>query len=157
MGREINRYLSKGNNYSREITGYLSMPNATGSKEVWAGGRAGDVGLAAWEFLPLETLLSGLLKHMIKYSTVIHSHSVPLSHSCNTTPGCFMRDHLAGHVVKASTSRVEDPGFESRLFRNFSKSSHTSDLKSGTPVATLPGTWRHRVSAGTGWPSVSIL
>ena len=25
-----------------------------------------------------------------------------------------------------------------------------------TPVATLPGAWRYRVSAGTGWPGVSI-
>ena len=39
----------------------------------------------------------------------------------------------------------------------FSGSSHTSDLKIGTPVATLPGAWCYRVSAGTGWPSVSIL
>ena len=38
-------------------------------------------------------------------------------------------DHLDGLVVKASASRVADPGFESRL------SSHTSDLKLGTPVA----------------------
>ena len=28
--------------------------------------------------------------------------------------------------------------------------SYTSDLKIGTPVATLPGAWRYRVSAGTG-------
>ena len=39
----------------------------------------------------------------------------------------------------------------------FPGSSHTSDLKIGTPVATLPGAWRYRVSAGTGWPGVSIL
>ena len=38
----------------------------------------------------------------------------------------------------------------------FSGSSHTSDLKIGTPVATLPGAWRYRVSAGTGRPGVSI-
>ena len=24
-------------------------------------------------------------------------------------------------------------------------------------MATLPGAWRYRVSAGTGWPGVSIL
>ena len=36
-------------------------------------------------------------------------------------------------------------------------SSHTSDLKIGTPVATLPGAWRYRVSTGTGRPGVSIL
>ena len=37
------------------------------------------------------------------------------------------------------------------------ESSHTSDLKIGTPLATLPDAWRSRVSAGTGWPGVSIL
>ena len=60
-------------------------------------------------------------------------------------------------MVKVSASRVEDPGFESRLHLDFSGSSHTSDLKIGTPVATLPGAWRYRVSAETGWPGVSIL
>ena len=30
-------------------------------------------------------------------------------------------------------------------------------LENGIPVATLPGTWRYRISAGTGWPGVSIL
>ena len=34
---------------------------------------------------------------------------------------------------------------------------HTGDLKIGTPVAILPGAWRYRVVAGTGWPSVSML
>ena len=60
-------------------------------------------------------------------------------------------------MVKASASRAEGPGFESRLRRDFSGSIHTSDLKIGTPVATLPGAWRYRVSAGTGRPGVSIL
>ena len=39
----------------------------------------------------------------------------------------------------------------------FPGSSHTSDFKIGTPVATLPGAWRYRVSTGTGRPDVSIL
>ena len=64
---------------------------------------------------------------------------------------------LVGLVVKASASRAEDPGFESRLRGDFSGSSHTSDFKIGTPVVTLPGAWRYRVSAGTGRPGVSIL
>ena len=38
-----------------------------------------------------------------------------------------------------------------------SGSSHTSDIKIGTPVATLPGAWRYRVSTGTDRPGVSIL
>ena len=39
----------------------------------------------------------------------------------------------------------------------FSGSNHTSDLKIGTPVATLPGAWRYGASAGTGWTGVYIL
>ena len=66
-------------------------------------------------------------------------------------------DHLIGLVVEASASRVEDPAFESHLWWDFSGSSHTSDLKIGTPVATLLGTWRYRISTGPGWPGVSIL
>ena len=60
---------------------------------------------------------------------------------------------------KASASRAEGPVFESRLRRDLSGSvpSHTSDSKIGTPVATLPGAWRYRVSTGTGRPGVSIL
>ena len=69
----------------------------------------------------------------------------------------FYPDRLFGLVAKASASRAKDPGFESRLRRDFSGSSHTSDLIIGTLVATLPGVWRYRVSAGTGWPCVSIL
>ena len=64
---------------------------------------------------------------------------------------------LVGLVVKASASRAEDPGFESPFRRDFSGSSHTSDFKIGTPVATLPGAWSYRVNAGTGRPGVSIL
>ena len=51
-------------------------------------------------------------------------------------PGC-----LVGLVVKASTSRAENQGFDSRLRRDFFPGlSRASDFKFGTPVATLPGT-----------------
>ena len=60
-------------------------------------------------------------------------------------------------MVTASASGAEDPGLESRLRRDFSGSSHTSDIKIGTSRANLPGAWRYRVSAGTGRPGVSIL
>ena len=66
-------------------------------------------------------------------------------------------DHLVGLVVKESASRAEDPGFKSRLQRDFSWSSYTSNLKIGMPVATLPGAWRCRVSSGTGQHGVSII
>ena len=49
------------------------------------------------------------------------------------------------------------PGLNPARARIFSGSSHTGDLKIGTPVATLPGAWHYRVSAGTGWPDVSIV
>ena len=49
------------------------------------------------------------------------------------------------------------PGANPACAGIFSGSSHTSDLKIGTPVATLPGALRYRVSAGTGLPGVSIL
>ena len=48
---------------------------------------------------------------------------------------------LVGLVVKTSAWRVEDLGFKSRLCWIFSGLSHTSNLKTGTPVATLPGAW----------------
>ena len=66
-------------------------------------------------------------------------------------------NRLVGLVVKALISRTEDPRFKSRWRRDFSGSSHTSDLNIGTPVATLPGAWRSRASAGTGRPGVGIL
>ena len=49
------------------------------------------------------------------------------------------------------------PGSTPAGYGIFSGSSHTSDLKIGTPVATLPDAWRYRASAGTGRPGVSIL
>ena len=49
------------------------------------------------------------------------------------------------------------PGSNPACAEVFPGSSYTSGLKIGAPVATLPGAWRHRVSAGTGRPGVSIL
>ena len=51
----------------------------------------------------------------------------------------FCSERLFGLVVKASASGAKGPEFECRLRRDFSGSSHISDLKIGTPVATLPG------------------
>ena len=48
-------------------------------------------------------------------------------------------DRLVGLMLNASASRAEDPGFESRLRRDYSGSYHTSDLKIGSPVATMSG------------------
>ena len=70
---------------------------------------------------------------------------------------------LVGLVLKASASRAADLGFDSHFWRDlffslfFFRSSHISDLKTGTPVANVPGACRYRVSPGTDWPCVSIL
>ena len=70
----------------------------------------------------------------------------------------FCKYRLVGRVVKASASRARKiPGSNPACDGIFSGSSHTSDSKIGSPVATLPGAWRYRVSTGTGRPGVSIL
>ena len=63
---------------------------------------------------------------------------LPLLHpALRVFPAPTLPDRLAGLVVKASASRAEDPGFESRFRRDFSGSSHTSDSEIGTPAATF--------------------
>ena len=64
---------------------------------------------------------------------------------------------LVGLVVRRPPRERKIPGSNPACAGIFSGSSHTSDLEIGTPVATLPGSWRYRVSAGTGQPGVSIL
>ena len=66
-------------------------------------------------------------------------------------------DRLVGLVVRRPPRERKIPGSNPACAGIFSGSSHTSDLKIGTPVATLPGAWRYRVSAGTDGPGVSIL
>ena len=60
-------------------------------------------------------------------------------------------------VVRRPPRERKIPGSNPACAGIFSGSSHTSDSKIGTPVATLPGAWHYRVSTGTGWPGVSIL
>ena len=66
-------------------------------------------------------------------------------------------NRLVGLVVRRPPGERKVPGSYPACAGIFSGSSHTSDLNIGTPVATLPGACRYRVSAGTGWPGVSIL
>ena len=68
-----------------------------------------------------------------------------------------IKDRLVGQVVRRPPREQKIPGSNPACAGIFSGSSHTSDLKIGTPVATLPGAWRYRVSTGTGRPGVSIL
>ena len=49
---------------------------------------------------------------------------------------------LVGLVVRRPPQEWKVPGSNPACAGIFSGSSHTSDLKIGTPVATLPGAWR---------------
>ena len=60
-------------------------------------------------------------------------------------------------MVRRPPRERKIPGSNPACAGIFSGSSHTSDLNIGTPVATLLGALRYRVSAGAGWPGVSIL
>ena len=68
-----------------------------------------------------------------------------------------LTDRLVGLVVRRPPLERKIPGSNPACAGIFSGSSHTSDFKIGTPLATLPGAWRYRVSAETGRPGVSIL
>ena len=64
---------------------------------------------------------------------------------------------LVGLAVRRPPRERKIPGWNPACAGIFSGSSHTRDSKIGTPVASLPGAWRYRVSVGTGRPGVSIL
>ena len=76
-------------------------------------------------------LFTLVLKHLncVKFSMLFRIFS-----TCNVLISSSPPRLSSGEGV---ASRAEDSGFESRLRRDFSGSSHISDLKIGTPVATL--------------------
>ena len=81
---------------------------------------------------------------------------------CTNPVSCLLllspdTDRLVGLVVRRPPQEWKIPGSNPACAGIFSGSNHTSNLKIGTPVGTLPGAWRYRVSAGTGRPGVSIL
>ena len=80
-----------------------------------------------------------------------------LAKICVRTPVSSLSSSPRCLVVRRPPREWKVPGSNPACAGIFSGSSHTSDLKTGTPVATLPDAWRYRVSAGTGGPGVSIL
>ena len=62
----------------------------------------------------LVTKLNRFLKTSVELHTGIYSNCL-----MQWLPQSFHFDRLVGLVVKASASRAEDPGFESRLRRDF--------------------------------------
>ena len=71
--------------------------------------------------------------------------------------GDAFMNRLFGLVVRCPPRERKIPGSNPACTGIFSGLSHTSDLNIGTPVATLPGAWRYRVSSWIGRPGVSIL
>ena len=96
--------------------------------------------------LPLQPLLFLLWKIAAHYS---------LCGSVAKMPGWC--DRLVGLVVRRPPPERKIQGSNPACAGIFSEPNHTSDLKIGTPVATLTGAWRYRVSVGTGRPGVSVL
>ena len=90
--------------------------------------------------------------HVLSYCPVHITEDVDVGWSLNS----FLTTSLA-KWLRCPRRERKIPGSNSACARIFSGSSHTNDLKIGTPVATLPGAWRDRVSAATGRPGVSIL
>ena len=95
--------------------------------------------------------------HPVLPLSVCLSVSVCLSLSFPPPPPSPLLYHLVGLVVRRPPRERKIPGSNPACAGIFLGSSHTNDFKIGTPVATLPGAWRYRVSTGTGRPGVSIL
>ena len=96
-----------------------------------------------------------------EYSHNIHTDMADeceYSHNIHTDMAdeCEYSHNIHTEQVQVSAYRAVDLGFDSCLHCAFFQIESDRWLKNGAPVATLPGAWRYRVSAGTGWPS-SIL
>ena len=94
---------------------------------------------------------NGILKHVQTQNG--HTEGV----FCTATPQRPATSWIQTIRFLQKSNRLKIPGSNPACTGIFSGSSHTSDFKIGTPVATLPGAWRYRVSNGTGQPGVSIL
>ena len=105
-------------------------------------------------------LAAGLFRGRVIPSYLILSY---LSR-CLADRWCITVDFTTSFLHSSRFSAFRSMMFHSRPVHSLMLSSHrflclghTTDSKIGTPVATLTGAWRYRVSAGTGRPGVSIL
>ena len=123
------------------------------------------------DFRPMHTKLESLLSkslttlEVMTYYLVVHTgpaetvwrSATVREVAVQTRARMHHKVGLVGLVVRRPPRERKVPGSNPACAGIFSGSSHTCDLNIGTPVATLPGACRYRVSAGTGWPGVSIL
>ena len=95
-------------------------------------------------------------EEVVEPGTIEQVHLLPWNLRSSTLL-FFFPDRLVGLAIKASASRAADPVFDYRLrCRGIFRVESCPRLKSGTPVATLPGAWRYRISAGNGLAPVSV-
>ena len=86
-----------------------------------------------------------------------YSLSPPTPHPSFPSPPPPSPDRLVGLVVRRPPRERKIPDSNTDCAGIFYGVDSYQYLKIGTPVATLPGAWRYRVSTGTGRPGVSIL
>ena len=131
--------------------------------------KSSEVGLLSTIFNDLgqSGILIGFLLPRVPFLLVElspgHSLGGQVVNTCLTKSvqlSCLPRIEYVGSRISVTSISVwqhvhlseQIRAFESHWRRDFSGSSQI-----GTPVATLPGAWRQRVSAGTGRTGVSIL
>ena len=85
---------------------------------------------------------------------IVHCHCSAQLSMFNMEKRCRNKSLL---LLRRPPRERKIPGSNPACAGIFYGSSHTSDFKIDTPVVTLPGAWRNRVSARTGRPGVSIL
>ena len=112
-----------------------------------------------WEFseIPVEHVISFLPGYGFPDNRLVMFHPSKQPRLRHLPATFSTTDRLVGLVVWRPPRERKIPGLNPACAEIFPGSSHTNDLKIGTPVATLQGAWRYRVSAATGRPGVSIL
>ena len=91
----------------------MSYDSFLPSRIFWPMGRA-----RRWSRAQGESLRPCSYQHKNKHGALVYDLCYPLA-SSGLIRGSALKDRLVGLVVKASASRAEDPGFESRLCRDF--------------------------------------
>ena len=116
------------------------MPFSARGCILYCGGHLDKSIFHSWQSTPVRSVAGhvtfSMLQHWADINAIVSSF-FPSRWHCDARNGPRAL-RLVGLVVRVSASRATEPGFDSRLrLGDFPGSSHTSDLKIGTPV-TIP-------------------
>ena len=134
----------EGPHFSLHSTNYLPLPShaITVSWASWSRRPPRVSNHIPSDSFPFNNIMT-LRGHRLEYR-IIPSSSFPFNNIMT------LRGHpLVGLVAKASTSRVSDPGFDSRLATGFLPVELYQWLKNWHSSASLPGVWQR-----WGWPAL---